>query len=472
MRAFEIFLAIILLIRIILPLLHREQWVNWTSAVALGAMTIHVIFEGYRWQMIPLYGITVGLSFFSFWRIRHPKSQSTNLPTKSLALALVGIFILGIAFLIPVLLPVPRTPEPTGVYDVGTTTVTLVDNSREELYSESSGEPRTIIVQIWYPAELEPGAKPAPWLDHMEVMGAVLAAKLNLPTFFLDHVRYSRAHAIADAAISSVKPQYPLLLFSHGWGGFKAQNTYQVEELASYGYIVAAPDHTYGAIATVLPDGLVALNNPEALPLGMGLSEEDFLESAQALGDQWAGDLSHILDSLENLESDDPAGQLANHLDFTRVGVMGHSTGGGAAIQFCANDQRCQAALGMDPYMAPVSYQVQHQGLTQPYLAIFSETWAQDNSPNNIIFSKFFHGSNGDKYQYFIEKTAHYDFTDMSAFSPLAPYLDLKGALDGKQVSKIINTYTLAFFDRHLLGESGSLLDQPSSQFPEMIYLP
>ena len=157
------------------------------------------------------------------------------------------------------------------------------------------------------------------------------------------------------------------MLFSHGWGGFKEQNTSQAEELASHGFIVIAPDHTYGALTVIFPDGRIAQNNPNALPVGTGLSEYEFIEAAQLLGSQWASDLSFILNHLENLSPDRPMGQFTSHLDFNRIGVFGHSTGGGAAVQFCATDSRCKAALGMDPYIDPVSYTVLENGLSKPY---------------------------------------------------------------------------------------------------------
>ncbi len=49
-----------------------------------------------------------------------------------------------------------------------------------------------------------------------------------------------------------------------------------------------------------------------------------------------------------------------------RVGAYGHSTGGGAAIQFCGTDPRCKALLGQDPFMRPVSTEVLESGVTQP----------------------------------------------------------------------------------------------------------
>jgi hypothetical protein len=150
---------------------------------------------------------------------------------------------------------------------------------------------------------------------------------------------------------------------------------------------------------------------------------------------------------------------------------MGHSTGGGAAIQFCSIDLRCKAVLGMDPYMDPVSFETLSLGIDQPNLAMFSESWAKNNEKNNDLFTILAENSSNDGYHYFIEKTAHYDFTDMPAFSPLAPYLGLKGKLDGDQVLAIVNTYSLAFFERYLKEGSGSILNQPHTEFPEIIYL-
>jgi len=468
MRTFEIIIASILLIRILLPLINRLRWVSWVSLATLAATFLHLLFEGYRWQMIPLYLITIGYTAASF----RPINCDQKTTRKRYVTVAAGLAALGISLALPILIPVPHTPKPTGPYRVGTTTIQLIDRNRKELYSGLQNEPRSFQVQIWYPAEADSDAKPAPWMDHVEVVGPALAAKLNLPPFFLDHIRYAKAHSVHNAPPATAQSQYPLLLFSHGWEGFKSQNTYQVEELASHGYVVAAPDHTFGAIASVFPDGKIALINPEALPIGRGLSEGDFIAAVQILGDQWAGDLQFILKSLETDQKADLTGLLAEMIDFSNVGVLGHSTGGGAAIQYCATDEHCQAAFGMDPYMDPVATDIQNSGLEQPYLVMFSESWAEEVADNNAVFTRFFGSSEGDKYHFTIEDTMHYDFTDLPAFSPLAPYLGLKGTLDGRQVLTIINTYSLAFFDRYLKGQPGLILDQPSDSFPEMIYRP
>jgi pimeloyl-ACP methyl ester carboxylesterase len=283
----------------------------------------------------------------------------------------------------------------------------------------------------------------------------------------LDHITYARGHAYPNAPVLVSSEGFPLILFSHGWNGFRAQNTYQVEELASHGYIVVAPDHTYGAVATVFPDGSVALNNPLALPTGLGLSDFEFLAAANVLGNQWAEDLSFILDYLQILQPDDDAFFLANKIDFSQVGVMGHSTGGGAAIQFCAQDTRCKAALGMDPYMDPVNLAIQSTGIDRPFLAMFSEGWHQRGHQE---FDRFYQNLPTDAYQFAIAGTTHFDFTDLPAFSPLAYRLGLKGPLKGSRVLRIVNDYTLAFFGQYLKGQGSNLMDGSSPNYPELIW--
>ncbi len=47
----------------------------------------------------------------------------------------------------------------------------------------------------------------------------------------------------------------PVLLFSHGLGTYRSQSTFQVEELASHGYVIAAIQHPYDSTFTLLRDG-------------------------------------------------------------------------------------------------------------------------------------------------------------------------------------------------------------------------
>jgi len=456
-------------IRILLiPIKHR-RWHEYFVFVAVLAWGAHILFEGYRWQMIPLYLVMLGMSINAFWRFATQRESAR--PRWNLVKTLGMILVLGISLLPPILLPIPQTPAPTGPYPVGTFSLMLVDESRLELYSKASDEPRRIMLQVWYPAEVSKSSEIAPWMDDAEIMGPAIAEYLALPGFFLDHLVYSRSHAYANAPLSDDQDVYPLLLFSHGWNGFRAQNTYQMEELASYGYVVAAPDHTYGSVATVFLDGRMAGNNPAALPFDAGLPIDEFKLLANQLAAQWAGDLSFILDRLSENYSGIQLGILSGRLDLENVGVLGHSTGGGAVIEFCARDARCGAVFGMDPYMIPVSEDTLSSGITQPLLAIFSQTWSDDWEGKERGFDKFYENTSGEKAHLILQGTAHFDFSDLPAFSPVARYIGLKGPLNGDRVLEIVRTYTLAFFNQHLHGQNSELLDGPSPEFPEVEFI-
>jgi len=52
--------------------------------------------------------------------------------------------------------------------------------------------------------------------------------------------------------------------------------------------------------------------------------------------------------------------------------------------------------------------------------------------------------------------------------SILDPSFDRLGEIDGYRMLKIINDYTLAFFNKHLKGIDSGLLNGPSSEYPEV----
>ena len=461
MRVFEIILTILLAMRIIDRSFRDQRLRDGLTLSAFGVMALHLGLEGYRWQMLPLYGITLGYTITALWRL--PARSESARPRRGWALSIGMLILLIAALLPPILLPIPKTPTPTGPYPVGTLSFMLVDEARREIYSDDPTQPRSLMVQVWYPAQTA-GNQFAPWIDHPDIFGPVMAEYLELPRYFLNHVRYAQSHAYTDAPPLEGNAPLPVLLFSHGWNGFRAQNTYQMEELASYGYVVVAPEHTYGSIVTVFPDGQVALNNPEALPFDANLPDAEFRPIANRLLKQWSGDLSFILDALGSFKLDGTLGSLSTRLNLEQVGVLGHSTGGGAIVEFCARDPRCAAGLGMDTYMKPVSDEIIAQGLTQPFLFMFSEEWPTET--NTRLFDALYANQTGPAAVLTIAGTAHYDFSDLPAFSPLAHNLGLKGPLNGGRVLEIIRTYSVDFFDEYLRGSaSGPLPEYPEVEF-------
>ena len=73
-------------------------------------------------------------------------------------------------------------------------------------------------------------------------------------------------------------------------------------------------------------------------------------------------------------------------------------------------------------------------------------------------------------YRVEIDGTAHYDFTDLPAFSPLAATLGFKGPLEGERVLTIIRAYSVAFFDQELGNQADIYLDGIAPAFMEVTF--
>ena len=365
---------------------------------------------------------------------------------------------------VPILLPVPRIPTPSGPFPVGTVIYEFKDATRKELYS-GKDEARRFMIQAWYPAIIKTD-KRAPWMSNAEIYTRAIATYINRPSFFLDHLALVNTPAYENVQVAQADGGYPAIIFSHGWNGFNAQNSSQALELASHGYIVIAVQHTYGAVATVFPDGTVAPNNPKTLP--ENVDDPNYEVTARKLVDQWAGDISFTLEQFDRLNKD-PESIFFQKMDMERIGVYGHSTGGGAAIQFCGTDSRCKAVLGMDPFMAPVSAEVITKGVSQPSFFMFSQGWADPvDSRNNQSFDQFYSNVSAGKGAVIINGTKHYDFSDVPLLSPIAPQLGLRGRLNGKRVTQIVGSYLLDFFEMTLKNRPSTLFDGSFDDFSEV----
>jgi len=455
MRLLEIIIAILPAIYLIWPQ-PRLRAIRYLPAIALLITLIHFVVEGYRWQMIPIYLIIFILAMISLKRL----NQISDFKPIGSYLTL-GVIL--ITTTLSTLVPVPKIPSPSGDFEIGTRIYEFTDTSRKEIYS-GKDEPRRFLIQTWYPADVKSSDKKSPWMENADLYAPAIATYIELPSFSLDHLALVKVPAYKNAEVANNK--FPVILFSHGWNGFNAQNTNQMLDLASHGFIVIGMQHTYGAILTAFEDGTVAPNNPAAFY--HDTSSPEYEPVARILADQWAGDMSFVLDQLSAWNKE-PGNPFYGKLDMSRIGVYGHSTGGGAAVELCGRDSRCNALLGMDAFMRPVSTTVLESGTTQPSFFMFSQEWSDlTDSRNNFLFNKFYANTPQGLGVITIEGTKHYDFTDIPLLSLLAPELQLKGPLDGKRVTEIVNSYLVDFFEMALNDKPSSLFDDKFSTFSEV----
>lgn len=73
----------------------------------------------------------------------------------------------------------------------------------------------------------------------------------------------------------------------------------------------------------------------------------------------------------------------------------------------------------------------------------------------------------GDGYYVQVPGVFHADMTDVPL---LASRVGLSGPVGVQRAHRIINAYSLAFFDRHLKGQPAALLGGPAEQYPEVLF--
>jgi predicted dienelactone hydrolase len=459
------------------PRMRARRWMRHLPAIALMVAAAQWLAEGPRWQMLPAYALTV--LFGLVWLHRSFASAGKfAAPARSLGAFSLGALGLTVAVALPMMVPVFHFAPPTGPYAIGTLTYHWIDAARSEVIVADPKARRQLMVQIWYPAQADPSAPHAAYLPDADAVTAAFARIHDKPAFVFGHLEYVTTHALSSAPAAVDRPRFPVLLFLEGATGFRQMNTFQVEHLVSHGYIVVAIDQPGAAAAVVFPDGHQAAGltlaqfhaavSPSYLPSGTENSIVPYL----------AKDVMFALDRLGALNQADPNGILAGKLDLQRVGAFGVSLGGIVVGEACRIDPRLRACLVMD---APMSTAVVKAGLQQPGMWITRDAasmrlerqraggWPEaEIEAHQSTMRAVYEGLSGDGYFVRVPGMFHSNFTDIASWTPLSRLLGLSGPIDDQRAHGIVNAYSLAFFDRHLLGHPAKLLDAAAG--PEVLF--
>lgn len=451
MRRFELILLFAIVFAVAWPVVFGTRPRRGVVAgTVTAALVLHWQIGGFRWQMIPLYMTAIGLAIGDVLFIDRGHDWRSRL-TRGIG----GLGGVALAAVLPFVLPIPELPVPSGPERIGTISVEITDYERVEIYGNGPFEPRRLPVQVWYPARaVADDVEPESWSENWDVVAPALSRRLGFPGWFLNHTRYSDSHAYSSLPLA--EGTFPVVIFSHGWTGFRSVAINQAEHLASNGYIVIAPDHTYGAVATRLEDGEVIEYDPNALPEPELVTEAEYDESATVLVATFSADIVTILNELDAGENG-ALGAIAGAVDLNRIGIYGHSTGGGAAVKTCLVDERCVAVLGLDPWVEPLTEEDLRETMVKPALYMRSDEW-RDNQ-NDALLAGI--AARGENVTYFVgvEGAGHNDFVVTPLFSPIASQLGLRGSIPAGRVIPIVDNYLLGFFDVYLLGTGSAALD-------------
>ena len=274
----------------------------------------------------------------------------------------------GLAAALELLVPRRPLPTPTGPHPVGTTAVELAPPAAT--HPTTGPAPRSLPVQIWYPAAGRDG-RPARLFPAGRRIGPAMAASFPPPAPVFALLSRARGHARLDATsrwteAAGCPPPRGVVVVVHGWLGFRAIHADLAEQLASDGWVVLAADHVGGAVVAQHLDGDVTALQPDLMPTE---GDPDYWDRATALVDRYVHDVRRVLEAVRGaaLAPVVPAGPATTLL-------VGQSTGGGAAVAVAATDDRVDGVVGLDPWVAPVREAVR-AALDVPFVAIRSTPW-------------------------------------------------------------------------------------------------
>jgi predicted dienelactone hydrolase len=189
-----------------------------------------------------------------------------------------------------------------GPHPVGVATLDVPDPAQTQ---------RRLLTDVWYPAEP----------SRFET--AVAA----------NHPMNQTHDARNDAA--PAPGLFPLIAFSHGNSGLRRQSTFLTTHLASWGFVVTAPDHVGNTLFEMIK-----------------ITDEDERKRAHLeTRENRPRDLATAIDVVSN----PPAEQRGRwpEVEPDRIGVLGHSFGGWTAMKMPALDPRVAAVCGLAPASEP-----------------------------------------------------------------------------------------------------------------------
>lgn len=330
----------------------------------------------------------------------------------------IGMTVLIFMLILPaIIFPQHKAMEVTGKYQVATVIYTYMDTKRVETYT-ATGENRKLNVEMWYPKN-------------------------------------------ADG-------KYPLIVFSHGGFGVKSSNESLYNELASHGYVVCSIDHTYQCFYTTGEDGHTTFMDngymKECSDENAQLSRQQSYEDYQKWMKIRTGDINFVIDYILEEAKNNAADMVYKLVDTTKIGTMGHSMGGSAALGIGRMRDDISAAIALEsPFMCDIKvvqdgeFVFTDKVYPVPVLNVYSDdSWSiLGKRPQYAENHALLKGTNATAFNVYISGVGHLTLTDFALTSPFLTRIfnGHKSTTDTKYCLKTINKVCLEFFDCYLKGE-------------------
>lgn len=453
-----------------------------------------------RWQIAPMLVVATIASATAAWLLRRESSRPALIA--SILAILASAAALPYAFF-----PIFDLPAPDGRYKVGVQNLDLRDNTRLGVMYTPPAAPRDLPIMVWYPAPANATGPARPYLTHREVLdeGMSAAALWGFPAHRFLSLHSTGTHGIANAPVATGE-KFPVVIFSHGYWSFRAQNTALMEQLASHGYIVVSVAHPRDGADVRLQNGTLIRVAEHSGPEGVGDSALDRkLEEATAafmgsgdhakriaalptykvtvaehrLGESvtaWRADALFVAQTLRQR----PPAQIASvfaSADFARTVYAGMSFGGSTAPSACDADPDCVAAVDLD---GENFNEAQFDRATRaPLLLLLTDqpfSSAQrkqaDYNPTDYAWEQWHCvGLRSDIVRLRARGVLHMGMTDfvLSARGPFKS--EHFTSLDGERALAMVNDTVLSFLNQHVRGAQPGGLEATLARYPELTQL-
>ena len=379
---------------------------------------------------------------------------------------------------------------PDGPYPVGTTTLHLVDRSRPDPWVTTQPY-RELAVTLIYPARPAPGRPRTGWLTPGWAANATEVMTNMVPDGDPAAVDWAgaRAYARIDAPVARPAGQrLPVLLCGLGHWASISLFRQVAEGLASRGYLVVACEPTHETPVT-FPDGRTVPADPASAEVG----DAGFLAYLRRIYAARLADARFVLDGLDVLAAGgnpDVAGRtLPDGLrGAPRPGGVGAFGGGVAAglvaLALLEQEPRVTAAALADatvtaPELKPPvpMLPVVDTGVDGPVLALRPQFPARGADP---LWERAWSGLRGWRRELELAGGGEMWLTDMQWVLPQVRrgldlpadhYVRWLGTVDPGTAVAAGRAYLPAFFDHHLRGRGGRLLDGPSRRHPAVRFI-
>lgn len=488
----------------------RRQWHLVLAVAIAAAVVVSAGTAGFRPTLVPLWLWAASLTGLLICRapsagVRGDRNGKwrTRFVFAGGVLLSWGAFNLASLTLAEMTLPALSGPYPVAKHQW------LVQSQRRDVHSPDPFARREFLVNVYYPTLVNDRMAHAPYLS--PAMTAALrgpldyfrrpaqdpidkaAASVRSSLFQYDVARMqSQAWRGFGSGLSPALDAYPIVIFSPGYGWFADMHSFQLEQLASHGYLVFAITHPGDTPLVEYPDGrrvewgwsdaawvedrsTFRARQRRRSELGLALARSTAAPSDAGLREMLAvvsepirtaplsvrkDDVIDLLDRLESLNNGKPAGAFAGRLDMNNIAVMGMSYGGATASEVCLEDRRCKVVINLD---GAEFGRLLFEPNTRPALWLYAMNedgngW-QDEFLRRIAYERY----EGPAYRVGFEGAVHQTFADFPFWPREVSLADLcwpraLWAGDARVVSGRILEYELDFLDHYLKGKDLVLL--------------